>query len=124
MASFCTAVNCMDGRVQLPVITYLRKRFNVEHVDTITEPGPNLILAERGDKIRIESILRRIGISVEKHSSVGIAVAGHCDCAGNPASEQEQLQHLSAASDFLQKQYPKVPVIGLWVDNKWKITEL
>ena len=36
---FCTAVNCMDGRVQLPVTSYLQERFNVEHVDSITEPG-------------------------------------------------------------------------------------
>ncbi|MHA1252503.1 MAG: carbonic anhydrase, partial [Candidatus Helarchaeota archaeon] len=26
---FCTVINCMDGRVQIPVINYLRKRFNV-----------------------------------------------------------------------------------------------
>jgi hypothetical protein len=36
----------MDGRVQLPVIDYLRKRFGVEHVDSVIEAGPNLILAE------------------------------------------------------------------------------
>ncbi|MHC5172739.1 MAG: carbonic anhydrase, partial [Planctomycetota bacterium] len=23
--SFCTAINCMDGRVQLPTITFLKK---------------------------------------------------------------------------------------------------
>lgn len=37
----------MDGRVQLPVIKYLQDRFKVQYVDTITEPGPNLILAEQ-----------------------------------------------------------------------------
>ncbi|MHC5086790.1 MAG: carbonic anhydrase, partial [Planctomycetota bacterium] len=25
--SFCTAINCMDGRVQLPVIPFLQNRF-------------------------------------------------------------------------------------------------
>jgi len=38
---FCTAVNCMDGRVQLPVINYLKERFSANYVDMITEPGPN-----------------------------------------------------------------------------------
>jgi hypothetical protein len=38
--SFCTAINCMDGRVQLPTITFLKKHFGIEHVDCITE-APN-----------------------------------------------------------------------------------
>jgi hypothetical protein len=85
--SFCTAVNCMDGRVQLPVIRYLQGRFNVEHVDSVTEPAPNLILAKRRDEHVVQSILSRIRVSVESHSSVGIALAGHHECAGNPATQ-------------------------------------
>ncbi len=46
---FGTVINCMDGRVQLPVIAYLQKRFNVTYVDTITEAGPNLLLAQGED---------------------------------------------------------------------------
>ena len=38
---FCTVINCMDGRVQLPVIRHMKERFNAEYVDSITEPGPN-----------------------------------------------------------------------------------
>jgi len=94
MSSFCTVVNCMDGRVQLPVIRYLQRRFNVNHVDTITEPGPNLILANQDDKAGVQSILRRVQISVKKHESVGIALVGHHDCAGNPTQEEEQRKHI------------------------------
>lgn len=122
--SFCTAINCMDGRVQLPVINYLRQRFNAEHVDSITEPGPNLILGKQTDKALVQSILARVNISVEKHSSVGIAIAGHYDCAGNPATEEEQLQHLIAAVKFLRVQYREIPIIGLWVDENWKVNEI
>ncbi len=122
--SFCTAINCMDGRVQLPVIRYLQDRFNAENVDSITEPGPNLILAKRTDEDLIQSIRRRIDISVEKHSSVGMALAGHHDCAGNPATEKEQMQHLIAGIEFLRRQYPNIPVIGLWVDEKWQVHEI
>ena len=46
---FATAVNCMDGRVQKPVIEYLQKSFGVDYVDMVTEPGPNKILAEGKD---------------------------------------------------------------------------
>jgi len=38
---FCTAINCMDGRVQIPVISFLEERFNARYVDVISEPGPN-----------------------------------------------------------------------------------
>lgn len=121
---FCTAVNCMDGRVQLPVISYLQERFTVEHVDSITEPGPNLILAKRTDEDLVRSILRRIDISVENHKSVGLALAGHHDCAGNPASQEEQKQHLAAGVEFLRLRYPDIRIIGLWVDKHWKVHEI
>lgn len=121
---FCTAINCMDGRVQLPVINYLRERFEAGYVDTITEPGPNRILALRDDPQLVQSILVRVGISLEKHASVGLAVAGHHDCAGNPASREEQYLHLRDAVRFLRRQHPGVPVIALWVDENRHVQEI
>jgi len=121
---FCTAVNCMDGRVQLPVIRYLQSRFNVDYVDSVTEPGPNLILAKRKDEDVVQSILRRVRVSVERHSSVAIALAGHHDCAGNPATQQAQKGHVVAGVKFLGCQYSGIPVIGLWVDEKWEVHEV
>ncbi len=76
---FCTAINCMDGRVQLPVINYLKKRFNAENVDVITAAGPDLILAEGTKPKAVEMILNHVSISIKKHNSKGIAVAGHYD---------------------------------------------
>ena len=43
---FATAISCMDGRVQDPISRYIKEKFNVDYVDTITEPGPNKIIAE------------------------------------------------------------------------------
>lgn len=122
--SFCTVVNCIDGRVQLPVIRYLQVRFNVEHVDSITEPGPNLALASQADQASVQSILRRVSISVEKHASVGIALVGHHDCAGNPATDKEQQQHLIAGVEFLRLHYREMPLIGLWVDENLGVEEV
>jgi carbonic anhydrase len=94
-SSFCTAINCMDGRTQVPVVAYLKKRFRVRYVDMITEPGPCRVLAERRDKNLLASIIRRIRISVEKHGSKVIAVTAHHDCAGNPVSKTRQLRQLN-----------------------------
>ena len=121
---FCTVINCMDGRIQLPVIGYLQERFKVEYVDVISEPGPNLLLAQRANRILIDSVLARLKISLEKHSSVGIAIVGHYDCAGNPAPEEEQIRHIREAMKFIRQQYENVEVIGLWVDESWKVKEI
>ena len=43
---FATAINCMDGRTQLPTINWAMKELNVDYVDSITEAGPDKILAE------------------------------------------------------------------------------
>ena len=114
----------MDGRVQLPVIEYLIKRFNVEYVDVISEPGPNLILAKQTNFNLVESIFERLKISVNKHNSVGIAIVGHHDCAGNPSSKEEQITHLRNALECVRERYSRVEVICLWVDEEWKVHEL
>ncbi len=121
---FYTAVNCMDGRVQLPVITYLQNRFGVTYVDMITEPGPNRLLADQTDPALTGSILNRIKISVEKHASGGIAVVGHYDCAGNPASEEKQFAQTRKAVELIRKEYPGLDIIGLWVDENWEVRQL
>ena len=122
--SFCTTINCMDGRIQLPVIKYLQERFNVDYVDSITEPGPNLILAQQIDVNIVESIFNRLKISVDRNGSVGIAIAGHYDCAGNPATKEQQTAHTLDAIRCIKHRYSDFEIIGLWVDENWKVSEL
>ena len=122
--AFCTAINCMDGRVQLPVINYLAERFGVDYVDSITEPGPVKILTEQTDRLLLDSIFKRISISTEKHGSMSIAICAHTDCAGNPADDQIQKEQLRKASEFLREKYPNANVITLWLDMNWDVYEL
>ena len=114
----------MDGRTQLPVIKYLQKRFNAKYVDSITEPGPNLILSKQSDSYLVESILARLKISVEKHQSAGVAIVGHYDCARNPAKKDDQIQHIEESIRLIRQQYKKLEIIGLWVDENWEVQEL
>jgi hypothetical protein len=118
---FVTAINCMDGRVQLPVIRYLMKTFAADYVDTITEPGPDKILGENKDSSRVNSIKERIGISLHKHHSDTIAIVSHQDCAGNPVDKQKHCAHLVDAVALLRSCYPGVRVVGLWVDEAWEV---
>ena len=121
---FCTTINCMDGRVQLPVINYLQKRFKADYVDSITEPGPIAILAKQTNKFLVESIFTRLKISVDHHHSVGIAVVGHYDCAGNPVLKNIQVSQVKDSIKLIRQYYPNMDIIGLWVDENWQVEEL
>ncbi len=121
---FCTVINCIDGRIQLPVINYLQKRFNVQYVDSITEAGPNLILSENKDTTSIKLITERLNISIEKHDSVGIAIVGHHDCVKNPAPKDVQIVQIKKAIQLLRQKYKSIEIIGLWVNKYWKVEEV
>jgi len=121
---FVAAVNCMDGRVQMPVIEWLKKRYYADYVDMITEPGPERLLAEGTDQHVIASIRKRIDISVNRHNSKVVAVIGHYDCAGNPVDEEVQLKQILSAVNNLRSWDFKVEVIGLQVDQKWQVQEV
>jgi hypothetical protein len=114
----------MDGRVQLPVIKFLQERFKVDHVDVITEAGPNLILSDGTNPVAIQSILDRLNISVRSHGSAGIAVVGHHDCAGNPSPQAQQTLQTRDAVELLKRRFTGVEIIGLWVDKEWKVHEI
>jgi len=121
--SFCTAINCMDGRTQLPVNTYLREKLAVDYVDTVTEPGPVRIVGEEPESAVTRSILNRVDISTQKHGSTCVAVVAHVDCAGNPAGKDKQMKQLKAAVSLLKNHYPGVTILGLWVNEQWSVSE-
>ena len=121
---FATAINCMDGRVQVPVTEFLKKKYGVDYVDMITEPGPNGILAANKEQSIIDSIKKRVGISTTKHGSKHVAIVGHHDCAGNPVDKDTHLAHIGSAIKTVKSWGVKAEVIGLWVDDKWKVSEV
>ncbi len=124
MMTFCTAVNCTDGRVQRPVIDYLSEFFFVEHVDVVTEAGPVAVLASDPESDRSKSIYQRIDVSVSVHGSKGMGIVAHHVCAGNPKSKSGQMEDIRESVSVLRSRYPDFPVIALWVDEKWSVAEV
>ncbi len=80
---FGTAINCIDGRTQQPVIDYIKQNYAVDIVDMITFPGANGIFSNELRLVEASLAKHSASISVEKHNSRIIAVVGHYDCAGN-----------------------------------------
>ena len=109
MDSFFTAINCMDGRVQLPVIKYIQEKFGVSYVDMITEPGPILYLSEHTTSKLADSIFNRVTISIDRHNSKGLVVTGHYDCLGNPSNKETQIIQIRKSKAILEYSYPKLP---------------
>jgi len=124
MKIFATAVNCMDGRVQEPVIRYMKTHFNVDYVDMITEPGPDKILAENSDKYKMNSIKQRLDISVKKHGSKVILMAGHAGCAGNPVDKETHIAQTLNSAATIREWYPEVQIVPVWIGEEWNVEPL
>ena len=120
-ASFATAINCMDGRTQIPVIEWIRKHYGVDYVDMITDPGPDAILAEDTDVQTIESIKRKVGISIGEHGSRFIVVVGHYDCAGNPVDMHTHLAQIRSAIGTIASWGFNAQVLGIWIEEHWNV---
>lgn len=120
---FATAINCMDGRVQIPVIDYLKHQYGIDYVDMITEPGPEQLLAEGTEHTTLQALRRKLEISIDCHCSNLVVVAGHHDCAGNPVDEAVQLEQILLAVETLRAWSSKIQVRGLYVDGFWKVKE-
>ncbi len=118
---FAAAIDCMDGRAQLPVIRWLQENRGVEFVDMITEPGPVALLSDETAVEGQRSIRRRLEISVGVHGARTVAVVAHHDCAGNPVGKREQLVQLEQAVDRVISWGLGVEIIGLWVDPDWQV---
>ena len=118
--TFVTAINCIDGRVQEPLIEFAKREFKIDYVDTVTEAGPDKVLSENKDINIVESIKRRALISIEKHKSKVIIIAGHHDCAGNPVGEEEHRRQLKKSAQNIKQWNLGVDVYAVWVDKDWR----
>ena len=124
MGIFATAVNCMDGRVQEPVIRFMKSTYGVDYVDMVTEPRPDKILAEDADKYKMNSIKQRLDISVNKHGSKVILVAGHEHCAGNPVDKDTHIAQTLNSAATIKAWFPDVEVVPVWIGENWIVEAL
>ena len=125
--TFFTTVGCMDGRVQDPVATYGIEKFNALFGDTITEAGLVGLLANNPSQDLLESIKKKVLISVEKHHSKGIVVHGHQECAGNPVDDETHKQDVLKATEIIRSIVPSLEVIPVFVvrsGSDWEVQEI
>lgn len=117
---FGTALNCIDGRTQIPIINWMKDNFGLDYVDLITEPGMDRVLFQ-GDYFETERLKEKVLISITAHDSNVVAVVGHYDCAANPVSDGEHFRDIAESTLIVKSWGLPVRVIGLWVDEHWRV---
>lgn len=118
---FATSISCMDGRIQIPIIQWIKENYSVDYVDTITEPGVDQQIAEESN---LESLKSKILISTDTHESGLIVISGHYDCAGNPVSDEMHISQIKKSVEVIKSWNLNATVIGVWIDDNWKINPI
>jgi hypothetical protein len=114
----------MDGRVQLPVINWVKETYSLDYVDMITEPGPDKVVVA-GNSTQLDSIRSRVSISVNAHGSDTIVIVSHHDCAGNPVSKEEHWSEIQKAIAVIDSwNFPVLRIIGVWVGSDWAVSRI
>ncbi|MFI7549436.1 carbonic anhydrase [Micromonospora sediminimaris] len=109
---FATLLSCIDGRIQRPLDEWVKRHLDVEYLDTITEPGPEALLATTGES-RLDSLLDKVRVSQRAHGSATLVVAAHSDCAGNPVSVAEHHRQLRAGLSRLATRLPGTRILAV-----------
>jgi hypothetical protein len=121
---FGTLINCIDGRVQYPVMDYLKKSYDIDYFDAANEAGPLLTLTKKTDKCRLISLKEQIRTSLEEHDSTFVALVGHHDCTDNPGDRAFQEKQMDEALDYLQRAFgTDKTYVGLYVNENWEVEE-
>jgi len=119
---FATAINCIDGRAQIPVIEWIIFNHSVQYVDMITEPGVDNILSSRSEK-QTAAIANKLQTSIRVHQSNLVAIVGHFDCIANPVSSEEHLKQIKESAKVIGSWNYGIRVVGLFV-NEWSSVDL
>ena len=116
---FCTLICCMDGRFIHIINEHIRENYRYEFVDTITDAGPvsKIVYDDYLKSVEDKIVL----ISINKHKSDHIFVAGHSDCAGCPTDDETQKGYIRQAAEKMHNDLPHEAVTGLFVHENGEI---
>ena len=111
---FGTAVTCIDGRVHNPLRSWALERWDIDHLDLVTLPGPDRVLAS-GTPGEVGEVTARVSVSGRAHASTLLIVAGHTDCAGDPVPAARHRAQIIEAVARCSTLLPGWHVVGVLV---------
>ncbi|MCK9152130.1 carbonic anhydrase [Methanobacterium alcaliphilum] len=110
---FAACLNCIDGRVQLPVINWITSTYNIDFIDMITEPGMDGFLVDSESELK--PLLDKLNIAIKVHDCEEIFIVAHEDCAANPVDFKTHAPNLKIASEKIKDVASKCKVICIYV---------
>ncbi|MGI6712081.1 MAG: carbonic anhydrase [Bacillota bacterium] len=117
---FATVINCIDGRTQFPALLWMKERFNVDYVDSVTAPGVDKVLSE-GLQEEVASIKNKVLVSTGGHHSQVVAIVGHYDCAANPGPKEQHVEQVNKCIEVIKGWQLPVRILGLWIGDTWEV---
>ncbi|MDP6225346.1 MAG: hypothetical protein QF501_02650 [Anaerolineales bacterium] len=122
--SFAAALNCIDGRTQIPVINFIKERSGVRYVDMITEAGIIKHLASNTEDSVVKATRLSVEISVSGHKTKSVFLVAHQDCLGNQVADKIQKGQLLQAKRNVEFWHLPVEVKCLWLNANWQAEEV
>lgn len=119
MAQKMILVSCSDGRITGAAVRARaiasKHGFDIGEkcVYRIKVPGPDGVVTGKRGLIHKDSLREDLAVLIEKTHAAVIGIAGHCDCAGHPVSEEEHEKDVQASATIIQSWFPNTPVISL-----------
>lgn len=120
-STFAASISCIDGRVQNPISSWIKKTRGVEFVDVISEPGCDLVLSGNTGDSAVSDIRAKLEISIRAHGSKLVFVSGHHECAANPVSRELHADHIRGSVRTVAGWGLPVKVCGLWINDSWGV---
>ncbi len=116
-------ISCSDGRITgaagRAAELAAQHGFDVsDHgIYRIKIPGPDgSAIGTRGGAHQ-DALRTDLEVLIEKAHAALVAVAGHCDCAGYPVSDEQHTEDTETAARAIHAWFPTLPVMGL-IDEK------
>lgn len=124
-------INCMDFRLQKPLIEFAESLGLKGDYDLISVGGAGKSLASPKDSRDRDFLLEQIDISINLHKASKIIIAHHKDCGAYGGSnnfgsdEEEKMQHftdMKKSAEIIKEKYPEAQIELYYIDSlddKW-----
>ena len=121
MGKFATCICCIDGRVHLPLIKWIKEKHEVAFVDIITIPGPDKVISKNSEE-DLKNVKHALNLSLNVNGSEKIILAGHYDCRANNVSHEEHISLIKKGVEIISTWgISNAEVTGVWVNEKSEV---
>lgn len=119
---FTTCLNCIDGEVQVPVFEWIKKNYNVDYINMITDVAMVSVLS---DKDLRDDITEKLKHSLKEYNHIkSIFIVGYANCLGNDTDQRFHKSRLLEAVQNIKNKFPENCIIGLWISQELTVEKM